>query len=127
MQLFSDTRKMEKTKLRDADIRKVSDVDAWICAYGHSQSHAAHSMRDYLDAHPMMTASKRRAIEKWLMNYDRTMVGQSRGRPDGDAQAGDPAAAAPAASSGHSLAKWAIGIALVTAISQVVEWVVTDF
>ncbi|MGA0612897.1 hypothetical protein [Caldimonas sp. KR1-144] len=116
---------MDKTKLRDADIRKVADVDAWIAAYGHSQSHAAHSMRDYLDAHPMMAASKRRAIEKWLMNYDRTMVGE--GRQGGDAQASKPAAGPPAATTERSLAKWAIGIALATAISQVVEWVVMDY
>lgn len=120
-------RTMDKTKLRHADLKHVSDVDAWIAAYGHSQDHAAHSLRDFLDAHPMMAATKRRAIEKWLQGYERELAAQSKAGVNGaelPPSATQPRVVRAVMPIGTvSLAKWALAISVATALSQVVEWV----
>ena len=75
-------------------------------------------MRDYLDAHPMLAAGKRRAIEKWLRGYERTVGANGEGTTSVEPRA---QVSSPAMSS--KLAWWAIGISIATAVSQLVEWI----
>jgi hypothetical protein len=62
---------MEKTKLRDAAINNIADLEAWLEADGRPRDGAAHAFKEFLLTKATMPLAKRQAMEKWLRAYER--------------------------------------------------------
>lgn len=97
-------------------------VDAWVAKKG---ANGAEALRERLDAN-RFAGNNERWARAWLARHDRQAAGERLTVEDDRAERTTVAAQiqAAAAVDANRLAKWAIWISIITALSQLMEWAI---